>query len=74
MNVSCENCSESFETDEMPRRGPVCFRCHLRGIRIGFTYGKEQFSGPTIGERQRKAVADAEKSGRKIEPVGTRWV
>ncbi len=74
MIIVCENCSSDFTSEDMPRRGAVCFKCHLKGIRIGFTHGKAEFSGPTIGERQRKTVADAAKNGIKAEPAGTRWV
>lgn len=74
MVISCDICSESFECDVVPRRGNVCFKCHLKGIRIGFTHGKAEFSGPTIGERQRQTVADAAAKGITAEPIGSRWV
>lgn len=74
MIITCDNCSDDFTCEEIPRRGSVCFKCHLKGIRIGFTHGKEEFSGPTVGERQRKIIADAAKDGRTVEPVGSRWV
>jgi len=55
--------------NELPRRGPVCFRCHIKGVRIGFTYGKEDFHGPTIKERQDKQVQDAIAGGYDPQPV-----
>ena len=70
----CLECYNVFEFDEMPKRGQICFKCHLRGIRLGFTYGKADFHGPTIRERQDKQVADAKINGYDIEPVGPRWV
>lgn len=70
----CIQCMSAFEDIELPRRGSICFKCHLQGIRLGFTHGKEAFSGPTIGERQRKTVDDAAKAGIKAEPVGSRWI
>lgn len=74
MVICCDRCNNEFTAEEMPRRGAICFKCHLQGIRIGFTHGKEAFSGPTIGELQRKTVADAAKNGINAEPVGSRWV
>jgi hypothetical protein len=41
---------------------------------LGFTYGKEDFHGPTIKERQQKQVADAKINGINAEPVGSRWI
>ena len=70
----CNQCSNTFVDDSLPRRGAICFKCHIKGIRLGFTQGKEEFKGPTIGERQRKTVADAAAKGIKAEPVGQRWV
>lgn len=70
----CERCSSPFHVDVLPPRGAICFKCHLRTIEIGFTHGKEAFSGPTIGERQRKTVEDAKKNGIDAVPAGTRWV
>ena len=74
MEFVCETCSKSFFDEALPRRGAVCFSCHLKGIRIGFTHGKSEFSGPTIRERQEKTVSDAAAKGIKAEPVGSRWV
>ena len=71
---NCIHCGTSTEVDVLPRRGEVCFRCHLKNIRIGFAHGQENFHGDTIGEKQRKAVADARAAGLNPEPVGTRWV
>ena len=58
---------------ELPRRGSVCFKCHLKTIRLGFTHGKEDFHGPTIAERQRQTVSDAAAKGITAEPV-TNWM
>jgi hypothetical protein len=73
-STNCNECGELFTFDVMPRRGAVCFRCHIQGIRLGFTHGKEDFHGPTIRERQREMVESNAKVGNKIEPVGKRWV
>ena len=74
MNIECESCQKNFIADEMPRRGAVCFSCHVRSVRLGFTYGKEDFHGPTVVERQREQMRQAESAGIKAEPVGQRWV
>lgn len=70
----CEQCGKPFRAEELPRRGEVCFGCHVKTIRLGFTYGQEDFHGPTIRERQEKTVADAKINGYNAEPVGSRWV
>jgi len=73
-DFTCVQCGRSFQDEELPRRGEVCFRCHVRTIRLGFTYGKDDFHGPTIRERQAKTVSDAKINGYNAEPVGSRWV
>ena len=74
LSVTCDNCSTDFYAPELPRRGAICFKCHIQGIRFGFTYGKEDFHGPTIKERQDKQVADAIAGGLNPEPIGSRWI
>jgi len=69
----CQECGRDFETEELPRRGAVCFRCHVGTIRLGFTYGREDFHGPTIRERQRQTVEQAKINGYNAEPV-TNWM
>lgn len=73
MGYSCEICGKEV-SDAIQRRGAICFRCHIKEVRIGFTYGKEDFHGPTVAERQRKTVEDAKINGYNAEPVGNRWV
>lgn len=70
----CDNCGSNFEADTLPPRGAVCFRCHIRTVRIGFSHGKEDFHGPTIKERRDLQVAQAKSAGIDAQPVGTRWV
>ena len=70
----CLDCLSTFMETELPRRGSICFKCHIKGIKWGFTYGKEDFHGPTVVERQREQMRQAESAGIKAEPVGTRWV
>ena len=70
----CLDCLSTFVSDELPRRGSYCFKCHIRDIKWGYTYGKEDFHGPTVVERQREQMRQAESAGIKAEPVGQRWV
>jgi len=70
----CLNCGRAFEAEELPHRGAVCFKCHVKTIRLGFTYGQEDFHGPTVRERQEQTVRDAKINGYNAEPVGSRWV
>lgn len=68
----CRTCGEKFEPSG--NRRLECFRCHVKGVNLGFTYGKADFHGPTIRERQRQQEAQAAAGGIKAEPVGNRWV
>lgn len=70
----CEECSKMVVADMIPRRGKICFGCHIKTIYVGFSAGKEDFHGPTIKERQDKTVSDAKINGYNAEPVGQRWV
>jgi len=74
MMILCEKCGKGFESADVPRRGPICFACHIKTVQIGFRYGREAFHGPTLGERQRKTVEDAKINGYDVSPVGSRWV
>ena len=65
----CLDCLSTFMETELPRRGSICFKCHIKGVQWGFTYGKDDFHGPTIGERARKTVADAKANGITAELV-----
>lgn len=69
----CLTCLTEFDADELPKRGSICFKCHVKTISLGFTYGQENFHGDTIGEKQRKIVADAAINGVQAEPV-TNWM
>jgi hypothetical protein len=40
---------------------------------LGFTYGQEDFHGPTVAERQRHTVEQAKINGYNAEPV-TNWM
>jgi len=72
--LHCLDCNKEFTEKEIPRRGNYCFKCHLRGISLGFTYGKDDFHGPTVKQRQDKQLAEAAAANMEIQPVGQRWV
>lgn len=65
----CEKCESRWVEDSLPRRGSICFRCHVRTINLGFTHGKENFHGPTIREKQNKIVSDAAAKGITAVPA-----
>lgn len=72
-NFTCEECSREFCDEQLPHRGAICFGCHIKSVRLGFTYGKDNFHGDTIAEKQRKIVSDAAINGVQAEPV-TNWM
>ena len=72
-NFTCEECSREFYDEQLPHRGAICFGCHIKSVRLGFTYGKDNFQGDTIAEKQRKIVSDAAINGVQAEPV-TNWM
>jgi hypothetical protein len=64
-------CGREIQTENDIKRG-VCFACHIKGVRLGFTYGKKVFHGPTEREQQRfYEDSKAFKEGR-IEKVPSR--
>jgi hypothetical protein len=72
-NFTCEECSRQFYDEELPHRGAICFGCHIKSVRLGFTYGKDNFHGDTIAEKQRQIISDAAINGVQAEPV-TNWM
>ena len=59
----CENCGRAFTFDVVPRRGAICFGCHVKSVNLGFTYGRDNFHGPTLRERERDILGNAEANG-----------
>lgn len=66
---NCIQCNGFVSVNEVPRRGNICFKCHIKTVDIGFKYGKENFHGPTIKERQNKIVSDAKRAGINAVPA-----
>lgn len=52
------------------------FARKVRSVGIKYTYGREQFHGPTIKEQNEQQWKEWEKQGiaDDISPVGERWV
>ena len=71
-SLVCTQCGKTFTFDVVPRRGAICFKCHVVSVNLGFTYGRDNFHGPTIGERQRDILANAERNGVVPEYVGNK--
>lgn len=66
---NCVQCGGFVSVNEVPRRGKICFKCHIKTVDIGFKYGKDNFHGPTIKERQDKIVSDAKAAGVTAVPA-----
>lgn len=66
---NCRRCGKFQSLQEMPTRGELCFGCHVKGINLGFRYGKDNFHGPTIRERQEKILSDAKAAGIDAAPA-----
>jgi len=73
MVFDCDSCGKAVECAEIPHRGKICFGCHIRTVQMKFTWGKEDFHGPTIRERQVETVRAGRAAGLDPEPV-TNWM
>lgn len=70
-----------FEMGTAPKEWHFCEECGSGPLKrvydtakLQFSYGRDQFHGPTLKERQEKQLAECARDGVKAEPVGTRWV
>lgn len=69
--TQCSDCGKTLATEQDIAR-ERCFGCHVKTVRLGFTYGKENFHGPTEREQQRYYEdSKAFKEG-KIEKIPAR--
>lgn len=77
MAYRCEICGDPVE-GEVQRRGPICFRDHLKGIRFGFrgggSFGKSAFHDNTNAEVANEIVTEGRRMGYDPQPRGARWV
>lgn len=58
---------EAWHLARHPELVRGCYACKVSTVGLQFTYGKEAFHGPTVGERADKQVADARGAG--LDPV-----
>ena len=70
----CARCEDAAHDAAHPQPVDGCFACKVSRIHLGFTWGREDFHGPTITERQREQERVCAEDGVKAEPVGSRWV
>lgn len=71
-SMVCTQCGKTFTFDVVPRRGAICFKCHVQSVNLGFTYGRDNFHGPTLRERERDILKNAEANGVVPEYVGNK--
>lgn len=69
--MHCSSCSRSIESDNDIKRR-LCFKCHVKSVRLGFTHGKEDFHGPTIRQRQREMEDSPRFKAGEIEKIPAR--
>lgn len=74
MTGLCARCEDAQHDQLHPFFVDGCFACKVSTIGLTYKYGREEFHGPTIRERQREQEAVCERDGVKAEPVGERWV
>jgi hypothetical protein len=74
MSGLCARCEDAIHAANHPSMVDGCFACKVDTIGLTYRYGREEFHGPTIRERQREQEAVCERDGVKAEPVGERWV
>lgn len=50
----------------------AAFKAKLRSLSFGFAFGRDQFHGPTIRERQEHMITKSRENGHEITPIGHR--
>ena len=70
----CARCEDALHASTHPEMVDGCFACKVDTIGLTYRYGREEFHGPTIRERQREQEEVCARDGVKAEPVGERWV
>jgi hypothetical protein len=69
--MKCTTCNKSIESENDLKR-QLCFKCHVKGVRLGFSHGQENFHGPTIREQQREMEESPRFKAGEIEKIPTR--
>lgn len=70
MMFNCEKCKKIFAADKLPRRGEICFACHVKDVRLGFTWGQDDWHNqPSVKFREKQQVEEAKAAGLTIERV-----
>lgn len=57
-------------TSEEEAAERAAFKAKLQSLSFGFTFGRDQFHGPTIRERQEHTIAKSRENGHEITPIG----
>lgn len=70
----CARCEDALHDQKHPTPIHDCFACKVSTVRLTYTYGREDFHGPTLGERIEQQWKDVKEGGVDAEPVGPRWV
>lgn len=70
-NMECQSCNRPIQSENDLRR-QLCFKCHVKDVRLGFTYGQEAFHGPTEREQQRAMEDSPRFKAGKIEKIPAR--
>ena len=71
--MKCSTCKRPIESENDLKR-QLCFKCHVKGVRLGFTHGQEVFHGPTEREQQRAMEDSPRFKGGEIEKIPVRKV
>ena len=69
----CASCEDHAHSLLHPIMADGCFACKVQTVGLQFTYGKDDFKGPTIGERQEQQYAECKRDGVDIAPVAKTW-
>jgi len=69
----CASCEDLAHSQTHKSYDPDCFACKVQTVGLQFTYGKQDFHGPTIGERQVKQYEECKADGVDIAPVQKTW-
>jgi hypothetical protein len=49
LSITCTGCSTAFYAPELPRRGAICFKCHVATVNLGLPMVKKISMGQQLG-------------------------